>query len=218
MNYRQYEYYNKNSERTKQQLDTFLNPQLSIGEFRNLTGTQKKYKDFRNLRKRVIDVSVEEINKNSEYEISWDRIYAGRKTTGLKFHIVSKEAVATKIQDKDAINADSIYAEAINSPYTSMLIGAGILEPMKLVTDRELVIKLGKKVYPQYADFEQKYGEELLGRHVEYISGKHNGIRNLPAYLVKSLDNYTSRLEDERLTGEKKNKPPIPMYDWSNNE
>lgn len=217
MNYRQYEYYNKSSERTKQQLDTFLNPKLSIGEFRTLTGTQKKYKDFRNLRKRVLDMSVEEINKNSEYEISWDRIYAGRKTVGIQFHI-TKEGAADKTQDGDAMKSDSVYAEAINSPYTSMLIGAGVLEPMKLVTDRELVIKLSKKVYPQYLNFEQKHGKELLGKHMEYISGKHNDIRNLPAYLVKSLGNYIDRLEDEKVKRKKKDNPPIPMYDWSNKE
>jgi len=217
MNYRQYEYYNKSSERTKQQLDTYLNPKLSIGEFRTFTGTQKKYKDFRNLRKRVLDMAVEEINRNSEYKISWDHIYAGRKVVGIQFHIVKKEATGPKIQNGDAMTSDHAYAEAINSPYTSMLIGVGVLEPIRLVTDRELVIKLGKKVYPQYLNFEQKYGKELLGKHIEYIFGKHNNIRNLPAYLVKSLDNYTDKLE-EKFKREKKDNPPIPMYDWSNIE
>ena len=83
---------------------------------------------------------------------------------------------------------------------------------------QELVIKLSKKVYPQYLNFEQKHGKELLGKHMEYISGKHNDIRNLPAYLVKSLSNYIDRLEDEKVKRKKKDNPPIPMYDWSNKE
>lgn len=211
MNYRQWEYYANRKDRTKQQLDDFLNPKLDLSEFRKLTGTQKKYKDFRNLRKRVLDTSVEEINEHSQYDVSWERIYAGRKTTGIQFHISKEVEKRVDRTSEDPMSDD--YTSVVNNKYTTMLIGNGLLEPMLIVTNQKLVTQLGEKVYPKYEEFEKQFGVDALSGHLAYIAKRSKEIRNLSSYLIKSINSYSAKLKEEEETREAK--PSIPMFDWT---
>ncbi len=215
MNFRQYEYYSKSNDRTKQQLDEFLNPKIDLLEFRKLTGTQKKYKDFRNLRKRVLDASVAEINEHSEYEVSWQRIYVGRKTTGIQFHI---NKLSEGVRSEVTQDTEKLYKKTVNSKYTAWIIGNGILEPMTIITNKKMIINLGEKLYPKYEEFEKEFGDTVLMRHISYVAKKSGKIDNIVSYLVKSVEKYREKLKKEEKEEESrnKNKPEIPVYDWTN--
>ena len=201
--------------RTKQQLDEFLNPKIDLLEFRKLTGTQKKYKDFRNLRKRVLDASVAEINEHSEYEVSWQRIYAGRKTTGIQFHI---NKLSESVRSEVTQDTEKLYKKTVNSKYTAWIIGNGILEPMTIITNKKMIINLGEKLYPKYEEFEKEFGDTVLMRHISYVAKKSGKIDNIVSYLVKSVEKYREKLKKEEKEEESrnKNKPEIPVYDWTN--
>ncbi len=95
MSWRQYEHYFGTKERTPQQLVDYQNPRASLDELHRLTGTMKKYRDFRNFRKNVLEIAVDEINAKTGYAITYEKISSGRRVTGIVFHITDKRAQAT---------------------------------------------------------------------------------------------------------------------------
>ena len=71
-------------------------PKMSIEKFRDLMGIDKdKYYKFSMLRKRVIDVAINEINEseNISFKISYEFEKNGKKITHIKFTIHKKEEV-----------------------------------------------------------------------------------------------------------------------------
>lgn len=65
--------------------------EVSIEEIRECCGCESKsYDKFANLRQRVIDVAVNEINEKTLYTLSYDYIKKGRLVTGFIFHINMK--------------------------------------------------------------------------------------------------------------------------------
>jgi len=81
-------------------------PQISIDLLKELLGVEKdKYRSFSDLRKRVIDTAVKEINEKTDIEISYELIKNGRKYEYIKFFILpSKNLVSSEynkmIQEK----------------------------------------------------------------------------------------------------------------------
>ncbi len=64
-------------------------PWLTLDNFRYLMGVEEgKYSDLRNLKKRIINIAVKEINKLSEISIGVDFKKESNKTSGIKFIIV----------------------------------------------------------------------------------------------------------------------------------
>lgn len=101
MSWRQYEHYFGTKERTPQQLVDYQNPRASLDELHRLTGTTKKYADFRNFRKSVLDTAVDEINTKTGYTITYDKVSSGRRITGIIFHITDKRA--PKLQPQSTV-------------------------------------------------------------------------------------------------------------------
>lgn len=65
--------------------------ELSIETIRECCGCESKsYNTFANLRNRVIDVGVKEINEKTLYALSYDYIKKGKTVVGLVFHINMK--------------------------------------------------------------------------------------------------------------------------------
>ena len=50
MNYRQYEYYANSGKRREDQIEKYANPEITLEELRKLTGTEKKYSAFYDVR------------------------------------------------------------------------------------------------------------------------------------------------------------------------
>jgi plasmid replication initiation protein len=62
----------------------------SIEDFKSLLDISDSYKDFRNLRKRVLDVVVEEINEKTSVSVDMDFQRAGRKVIAIDFILKDK--------------------------------------------------------------------------------------------------------------------------------
>jgi plasmid replication initiation protein len=64
-------------------------PELTIEEFKELTGTTKtkSYINTNNLKIKVIEPAIEEINEKTDIRLSYSEIKTGTKTTSLKFKV-----------------------------------------------------------------------------------------------------------------------------------
>ncbi|WP_282675273.1 replication initiation protein, partial [Lactococcus lactis] len=78
MQYNQYEHYSVKGGRRAEQVEAYRNPSISIKELRIMTDTVKLYKEFRDLDKRVLKESLEEINAHTSFNVTYDKIKKGR--------------------------------------------------------------------------------------------------------------------------------------------
>ena len=102
MNYRQYEYYANSGKRREDQIEKYANPEITLEELRKLTGTEKKYSAFYDVRRYIIDPICNEITKHTKYNITYDRIKSGRKVVAIKFHISKKGE--KKVEDDSVVS------------------------------------------------------------------------------------------------------------------
>jgi len=73
-------------------------PKMSLETFREIMGiSKKKYKSFSDLKKRVIEPSVDEINSKTDLKISYELFKEGRRYKYIKFKIENKQVL--KIED-----------------------------------------------------------------------------------------------------------------------
>lgn len=91
MYYNQYEKYNENGQRREEQLEQLKNPYVEIQELRRLTNTIKEYELFSNFDKKILKKPIEEINKNTHFTVTYDKIKKGRSIVGIKFYIEKKK-------------------------------------------------------------------------------------------------------------------------------
>lgn len=219
LGFNQYEYYSTLKERTRDQLSEYLNPRIDIIELRKLTGTEDKYKDWRNFKKYVIDIPIDEINKYSErLSVEWSPIRAGRKVVGVQFNI-SKKYVD---EVEESIDSEKLYSNSVNSKYTLLLITNQLLNPID-ISNKDLIINLGEALYPRYDNFANKYSLKQLEKHIQYLGkNKPKKVTSLESYLGKALDNYVIRLENESKGAnspkkfEQGIKAKESMPDWEN--
>lgn len=200
MSWRQYEHYVGTKERTPQQLVDYQNPRASLDELHRLTGTTKKYRDFRNFRKNVLDAAVDEINSKTGYAIAYEKASSGRRVTGIIFHITDKRAPEPQPQStapEPAPQANpQIATQLFASPYTGMLMTAGLTDPVALTGDASYQRGLLERLYPAYDRFVGRFGQSALERHIKYV-GAHTAQKpdNLVPYMLKVLADYESQLE-----------------------
>ena len=74
-------------------------PEVSIDELRKITDTQNKYSIFTAFKNKVLDIAVNEINKNTNYNVSYDLItkYTSRrpKVSAVQFYFSKKAEAST---------------------------------------------------------------------------------------------------------------------------
>ena len=87
MYYNQYTNYIANGKRTKEELESFLNPVIDVSELKALTVQGKKsYDRFSDLKKRVIEPAIKDINEHSTMKVSYETDGAkGKKVTEITF-------------------------------------------------------------------------------------------------------------------------------------
>lgn len=208
LGFNQYEYYSGGNNRTRDQLNEYLNPRISVDELRKITGTVQKYNDWRNFKKYVLDLPMREINEHSErISFEWQPIRAGRRITDIQFKITKK-----LIKD-DKENVDDLYVKYANDVYTLKLIANGILSPVD-VSKKDLILALGENLYPHYREFEKKHGVDMLDKHISYLSkNKPDKFLKPDLYLKKAFDNYTVKLANGTTKKVKKVKEVVPDWD-----
>ncbi|MDC2828940.1 replication initiation protein [Limosilactobacillus mucosae] len=204
MSWRQYEFYFGTKERTPEQLVSYRNPRISLDELHRLTGTTKKYADFRNFHKWVLSAAVDEITTKTGYAITYDKLNKGRRVSGIVFHITDKRAPKLQPQSavpepapQSALQAQSTALFA--NPYTGMLMTAGLTDPVALTGDAEYQRDLLKRLYPAYDRFVDRFGQETLERHIKYV-GTHTSQKpdKLVPYMLKVLTDYERQLNQPK--------------------
>lgn len=198
MSWRQYEFYFGTKERTPEQLVSYRNPRISLTELKQIMGTGDKYADFRNLRKWVLDTAVDEINDKTGYSVAYEKVSSGRRVTGIIFHITDKRAPEPQPQSTAPQTEPTlqIATQLFASPYTGMLMTAGLTDPVALTGDADYQQSLLNRLYPAYDRFAGRFGQNALERHIKYV-GAHTAQKpdSLVSYMLKVLADYESQLE-----------------------
>ena len=212
MNYNQYEHYSVKGGRREEQVESYRNPTISIKELRTMTDTVKLYKEFRDLDKRVLKESLEEINTHTSFNVTYEKVKKGRSIDSIVFHITKKPVARNdfyKLEEQDPIylqdkankeQAEELLAgKALKSKYTKLLLDNMLLSPYEM-TDTSLMAGLQAHVYPLYDELKELRGFNGVKDHLSYVASKQEAYskRNVAKYLKKAIEQYlpTVKLQD----------------------
>lgn len=210
MNYNQYEHYSVKGGRRTEQVESYRNPSILVKELRIMSDTVNEYKDFRNFDKWVLKKPIEEINKYTSFNVSYEKIKKGRSIDSIVFHITKKRRAddnSYKLEDKDyqsdkerkSRNEADLLKQAMESKYTRLLIENFLLSPLEM-TDTALMAGLQKNVYPLYDELKELRGLNGVKDHLSYVASKQEAYskRNVAKYLKKAIEQYlpTVKLQD----------------------
>ena len=160
MNYNQYEYYSVKGGRRADQVESYRNPSISVKELRIMTDTIIEYKRFTHFETRVLKEPLEEITKHTSFNVTYEKVKKGRSIDSIVFHIEKKRMAddnSYKLDDRayqedkarKAETEDQLVLQAMDSPYTKLLIEHFLLSYLDLV-DKKILVGLQKNVYPLY--------------------------------------------------------------------
>lgn len=195
MNYRQYEYYVSSGKRREDQIEKYANPEITLEELRKLTGTEKKYSAFYDVRRYIIDPICNEITKHTKYNITYDRIKSGRKIVAIKFHISKK---GEKTVENDSVVSVSL-ADFLQNRYSQLLIGAGLLDMSKVTSDEKYRGTIVGTLYPAYDKFLKNADITDLDNHLHYVAqNMKQKPDNLARYLAKAIANYSEKRKQQK--------------------
>lgn len=211
MNYNQYEHYSYKGGRREEQVEAYRNPSISIRELRELTDTVDEYPRFDRLEHRVLKEPIEEINENTSFNVTYDKIKKGRSIDSIVFHITKKRRAddnSYKLEDKDyqsdkeekSRNEADLLKQAMESKYTRLLIENFLLSPLEM-TDTALMAGLQKNVYPLYDELKELRGLNGVKDHLSYVSNKQEAYskRNVAKYLKKAIEQYLPTVKRQEL-------------------
>ncbi|MHC3378043.1 replication initiation protein [Ligilactobacillus equi] len=213
--YNEYKVRKARNQLTEEHAAELLNPIYRIEQLRYIFDAVDKYPRFGDFDRRLLSKSVNSINKNTEFEISYDKIKAGRRISKIQFHINRMQVLS---QPKKSKQETFTYEQLVASEYTSLLLGAMILKPLD-VTNQNLIVSLGP-LYQAYASFEKIYSRAKLKKHLEFVAG-HMGEapQNLGAYLETSFKNYQQILKNQEAKPKKKSQRKLiqkeTLPDWA---
>lgn len=214
MNYNQYEHYSVKGGRREEQVESYRNPTISIKELRTMTDTVKLYKEFRDLDKRVLKESLEEINTHTSFNVTYEKVKKGRSIDSIVFHITKKPVARNdfyKLEEQDPIylqdkankeQAEELLAgKALKSKYTKLLLDNMLLSPYEM-TDTSLMAGLQAHVYPLYDELKALRGLNGVKDHLSYVRSKQEAYskRNIAKYLKKAIEQYLPTVKRQDLS------------------
>ena len=211
MNYNQYEHYSYKGGRREEQVEAYRNPTISMRELREMTDTVDEYPRFDRLEHRVLKEPIEEINENTSFNVTYDKIKKGRSIDSIVFHITKKRRAddnSYKLEDKDyqsdkeekSRNEADLLKQAMENKYTRLLIENFLLSPLEM-TDTALMAGLQKNVYPLYDELKELRGLNGVKDHLSYVSSKQEAYskRNVAKYLKKAIEQYLPTVKRQEL-------------------
>jgi plasmid replication initiation protein len=214
MNYNQYEHYSAKGGRRADQVESYRNPSISVKELRIMTDTVNEYQRFTNFTKKILDIPLKEINDNTTFKVSYEKVKKGRSIDSIVFHIEKKRMAddnSYKLEDKDyqsdkeekSRNEADLLKQAMESKYTRLLIENFLLSPLEM-TDTALMAGLQKNVYPLYDELKELRGLNGVKDHLSYISSKKEAYskRNVAKYLKKAIEQYLPTVKRQDLNHE----------------
>lgn len=202
MNYNQYEHYSAKGGRRAEQVESYRNPSISVKELRIMTDTVNEYQRFTNFTKKILDIPLKEINDNTTFKVSYDKVKKGRSIDSIVFHIEKKRCAddnSYKLNDKmyQAEQAkkeeteDRLAIEAMKNKYTKLLLDNMLLNSYEM-TDTSLMAGLQAHVYPLYDELKELRGLNGVKDHLSYVAAKQEAYskRNIAKYLKKAIEQY----------------------------
>nr|AAB38329.1 replication protein [Lactococcus lactis] len=211
MNYNQYEHYSVKGGRRTEQVESYRNPSILVKELRIMFDTVNEYKDFRNFDKWVLKKPIEEINKYTSFNVSYEKIKKGRSIDNIVFHIEKKRMAddnSYKLDDRayqedkarKAETEDQLVLQAMDSPYTKLLMEHFLLSYLDLM-DKKILAGLQKNVYPLYDELKELRGLNGVKDHLSYVSSKQEAYskRNVAKYLKKAIEQYLPTVKRQNL-------------------
>ena len=211
MNYNQYEHYSAKGGRRAKQVESYRNPSISVKELRIMTDTVNEYQRFTNFTKKILDIPLKEINDNTTFKVSYEKVKKGRSIDSIVFHIEKKRMAddnSYKLEDKDyqsdkeekSRNEADLLKQAMESKYTRLLIENFLLSPLEM-TDTALMAGLQKNVYPLYDELKELRGLNGVKDHLSYVSSKQEAYskRNVAKYLKKAIEQYLPTVKRQDL-------------------
>ncbi|ARE09784.1 RepB [Lactococcus lactis subsp. lactis] len=211
MNYNQYEHYSYKGGRRAEQVEAYRNPSITVKELREITDTIKDYSKYNDWDRYILKNSLKEINENSSFNVSYDKVKKGRSIDSIVFHITKKRRAddnSYKLEDKTYKEAKVekeqseaiLVKQAMESKYTKLLIENFLLSPYEM-TDTSLMAGLQKNVYPKYDELKELRGLEGVKKHLSYVSEKQEPYSkvNIAKYLKKSIEQYLPTVKRQEL-------------------
>ena len=202
MNYNQYEHYSVKGGRRAEQVESYRNPSISVKELRIMTDTVNEYQRFTNFTKKILDIPLKEINDNTTFKVSYEKVKKGRSIDSIVFHIEKKRCAddnSYKLNDKmyQAEQAkkeeteDRLAIEAMKNKYTKLLLDNMLLNSYEM-TDTAIMAGLQQHVYPLYDELKDLHGMKAVQDHLSYVASKQEAYskRNIAKYLKKAIEQY----------------------------
>lgn len=214
MSYNQFEHYQHKPNRTQKQLEEYKNPKISVKDLRTLTDTEDIYTRMFHFTEWVLDNPIKEINENTHFNVTYDKIKKGRSIDSIQFHIVKKanwkdenykrnDVQAQLTEEQKQAQNQVNYAVAVANPFTMKLINASLLYAPD-IANQDTILELSESVYPIYDKLVKELGEEALDTHMDYVRRNmvdySNGKKNIIKYLRISAEQYlSSRLSIKQM-------------------
>ncbi|WP_282800935.1 RepB family plasmid replication initiator protein [Lactococcus lactis] len=214
MSYNQFEHYQHKPNRTQKQLEEYKNPKISVKDLRALTDTEDIYTRMFHFTEWVLDNPIKEINENTHFNVTYDKIKKGRSIDSIQFHIGKKanwkdenykrnDVQAQLTEEQKQAQNQVNYAVAVANPFTMKLINASLLYAPD-IANQDTILELSESVYPIYDKLVKELGEEALDTHMDYVRRNmvdySNGKKNIIKYLRISAEQYlSSRLSIKQM-------------------
>ena len=212
MNYNQYEHYSVKGGRRAEQVEAYRNPSISIKELREMTDTINEYKLMHQFTERILKEPLEEINAHTSFNVSYEKVKKGRSIDSIVFHIEKKRMAddnSYKLDDRayqedkarKAETEDELVLQAINSPYTKLLMEHFLLSYLDLM-DKKILAGLQKNVYPLYDELKDLRGLNGVKDHLSYVGAKQEDYskKNICKYLKKAIEQYLPTVKRQDLS------------------
>ncbi|MGL9817837.1 hypothetical protein IGK51_004490, partial [Enterococcus sp. DIV0098] len=208
------EHYSVKGGRRAEQVEAYRNPSISIKELRIMTDTVYSYKQFTRFNNDVLKTPLDEINAHTSFNVTYDKIKAGRSIDSIQFHITKKQVAKNEfykqeqqdpayLQDKEQKKEiqQALFAEAMQSKYTTLLMET-MLIGYKDMQNIECMAGLQKNVYPLYDELKNLRGLNGVKDHLSYVASKQEAYskRNIAKYLKKAIEQYLPTVKRQDLS------------------
>lgn len=157
---------------------------------------------------------LEEITKHTSFNVTYEKVKKGRSIDSIVFHIEKKRMAddnSYKLDDRayqedkarKAETEDQLVLQAMDSPYTKLLIEHFLLSYLDLV-DKKILVGLQKNVYPLYDELKELRGLNGVKDHLSYVRAKQEDYskKNICKYLKKAIEQYLPTVKRQDLNHE----------------
>lgn len=154
--------------------------EYNLDFFRKIFQLNKTYNVFGNLKKRIIEPALAEINEKSDISIKHEYIKEGRNYT--KIHFVIKSKAKKNIMPP---SEHPVKREALDAESQDMLLR--LINPDRWDLTEDIARKMIKK-----------HGLERIEKNIQYAYQYRNGKENLGGWLISCIDRDEADKQKER--------------------